>query len=298
MPYEMPPYRPPSEASSLLLRVTRGCPWNKCAFCDMYKDLKFEIRPVDDVKRDIDTALAIYGSSTKRVFLGDSNTILMKTDKLIEILKYLNKRFPQLERVTSYGRAVTLAKTRSLEELKKLLEAGLKRLHVGLETGDNELLKYITKGATAEEMVSAGLKASEAGFELTFYVILGLGGKDRSVMHAVNTAKVLNKVNPTHIRFRTLMLRENTPLQALAKTGEFKPASPLEILKETKMIIENLNVESIILSDHASNYTQISGKLPREKDNILEYLNILITTIEASPELSNRILTPEGLRHL
>jgi len=297
-PYELPPYRPPSEANSLLLRVTRGCPWNKCGFCAMYKKMRFEVRMVDEVKEDIDTAMKVYRGSTRKVFLGDSDSIIIKTSRLVEILDYMNKAFPNLERITSYGRAATLCRQRTMEELRMLNEAGLKRLHVGLETGDEELLRYINKGAAVEEMVKAGLKALDAGFELTLYVILGLGGRDRSKKHAEETARVLNKINPTHIRVRTLAIKPHTPLYEKMSSGEFKTASSLEVLKETRLLIQNLNVTSHFYSDHVSNYLPINGKLPEDQNQILGYLDLVIDVLEASPELTKKILTPEYLRYL
>ena len=174
--YDFPPFRPPSEANSLLLRVTRGCPWNRCTFCSMYKGMKFEIRPIEEVLGDIESARDLYGDRVRTVFIGDSNSLVVKTEMLVKILNTLLSSFPHIERVTSYARARTIAK-KPLEDLIKIRQAGLDRLHVGLETGDRDLLKEIEKGATPEEMVEAGIKAREAGFEYSLYVLLGLGAR-------------------------------------------------------------------------------------------------------------------------
>ena len=156
--YDFPPFRPPSEANSLLLRVTRGCPWNRCTFCSMYKGMKFEIRDLEEILGDIELARDLYGDRIRTVFIGDSNSLVVKTEMLVKVLNSLFSSFPHIERVTSYARAKTIAK-KPLEDLIKIRQAGLTRLHVGLETGDRELLKEIEKGATPEEMIEAGRKS-------------------------------------------------------------------------------------------------------------------------------------------
>src|SRR4030042_5763956 len=176
--YDFPPYRPPSEAYSLLLRVTRGCPWNKCLFCSMYKDIPFERRPLEEIKEDIEAAAQLYGESARTAFVGASNSLVVKTELLCEVLRSLYASFPHLERVTSYARARTIAK-KDLDDLKQLRKAGLVRLHVGLETGDAKTLAFIQKGATPEEMIEAGRKAKEAGFALSLYILLAIGGQQR-----------------------------------------------------------------------------------------------------------------------
>jgi len=292
--YDFPPFRPPSEAGSILLRATRGCPWNRCAFCVMYKGMRFSRRPVEEIKRDIMVAMSIFGPRPT-MFIGDSNSLVMKTEELVEVLRFARKVFPGLRRVTSYARAKTILH-KPLDDLVALREAGLTRLHVGLETGDDQLLKYMCKGATAGEMVEAGRKAVEAGFELTEYVILGLGGKDGWKRHASETAKALNRINPTFIRVRTLVPIPGTPLYEKVASGEFKASSPLEVLKETRLLIEELNVSSWFLSDHVSNYLPVNGKLPDEKEDLLNFLDIHIDILESNPELGRGLLQPEHLR--
>lgn len=168
--YDYPPYRPPSEAGSLLLRVTRGCPWNQCAFCSMYKDAPFERRPLEEIFQDIETAQRVHGPRVRTVFIGDSNSLILDSETLAKILGHLYQHFPSIERVTSYARARTLCK-KSPDELRQIREAGLTRLHVGLETGDAGLLKEIKKGATPEQMVEGCVRAKEAGFEMSLYVL-------------------------------------------------------------------------------------------------------------------------------
>lgn len=292
--YDFPPFRPPSEAESILLRVTRGCPWNKCAFCIMYKGMRFSRRPLEEIKRDIVAAKSIFGPRPT-MFIGDSNSLVMKTEELVEVLRFAREVFPGLKRVTSYARAKTILH-KPLEDLVALREAGLTRLHVGLETGDDQLLEYMCKGATAEEMVEAGRKAMKAGFELTEYVILGLGGRDGWERHALETAKALNRINPTFIRVRTLVPIPGTPLHEKVARGEFKVSPPLEVLKETRLLIERLNVSSWFLSDHVSNYLPVNGKLPDEKEDLLSFLDLHIDILESDPELGRRLLQPEDLR--
>jgi len=321
---ELPPYRPPSEAGSLLVRVTRNCPWNRCTFCSMYKGEKFELRSVEEVKRDILSLKAItegikewarrngWGEQVgqvarangvywlddkgeaKTAFLGDSNSIIMRAEQLAEGIEFLYQTFPMLERVTSYGRAHTVLRKKP-GELKRLKEAGLSRLHLGLETGDDELLAYMEKGATADGMIEAGRKVKESGISLSEYVLLGLGGSDRWKQHALGTARVLNAINPDFIRVRTLIIRPESPLWQKKEQGEFKPSSPEEILRETRLLIENLDVTSQFVSDHVSNYLPLDGKLPQDKDALLKSIDIVL---ETPPELRKGILQQESLRHL
>src|SRR4030067_1969862 len=231
--YDSPPYRPPSEAYSLLLRVTRGCPWNKCLFCSMYKDIPFERRPLEEIKEDIEQAARLYGESARTAFIGDSNSLVTKTELLSEVLRSLYASFPRLERVTSYARAQTIAK-KDLDDLKQLRKAGLVRLHVGLETGDAETLEFIQKGATPEEMIEAGLRAWGAGFELSLYILLGIGGIRRWKEHADGTARVLNKIDPHFIRVRNLVPQPGSPLHEMKQRGEVRGPSPGLVLAEER----------------------------------------------------------------
>ncbi len=267
--YDPPPYRPPSEASSLLLRVTRGCPWNQCTFCSMYKSLRFEKRPVDEVLRDIDSLCEFSGAGAPTVFIGDSNSLVLDTKTLVEILQHLHKAFPSVQRVTSYARARTLSK-KSVEELKEIRQAGLTRLHIGLETGDPELLEAIKKGATPEQMVKGALRAKEAGFEVSLYVLGGIGGEKKWEQHAEGTAKVLNQVGPHFIRIRTYVPTPFSSLWDKVQEGSFELASAETILKEQRRLIEYLNVRSEYLSDHISNYVPVYGQLPKDQASMIE----------------------------
>jgi len=310
--FEQGPIRPPSEAKSLLIRPTRNCPWNKCAFCHTYRDTRFELRSVEEIKKDIDAVrdLAdrigeiswklgqggkvndpvvsqIFGNETlfsetlrhvaawlyfggQTVFLQDADTLVMKTDNLLDVLSYLKEKFPGIRRVTSYCRSRT-ARHKSVEDLKRIREAGLVRIHVGLESGCDDVLKFIRKGVTAADHIEGGQRLVAAGISLCEYVMPGLGGQRWSREHAVETARVLNAINPDHIRMRTLSVRRGTALYEMMQQGEFQPIGDEEILKEISLFIGHLDgIESRIVSDHILNLLEeLEGKLPEDKEKLL-----------------------------
>ena len=306
MQFETPPYRPPSEAYSLLVRATRNCSWNRCGFCYgvHWNRNKLELRPVEDIKQDIlamkaladditqwaekigywdriDQVAATNGvlwltnDGVKTAFIGDSDSLIMKTLDLVEVLEFLYQTFPTLERVTSYARAKTVLR-KTPEELKQLHQAGLTRFHLGLETGDDELLKFIDKGATADEMIEAGKRVKEAGISLSEYVILGMGGEDRWREHAEGTARVLNAIDPDFIRVRTLIVFPGTPLYEAVERGEFKQLSSEGVLREERLLLELLEVNSEFVSDHVSNHLPINGKLPGTKEHMIKQIDAVL----------------------
>ena len=298
MPYELPPIRPPSEAYSLLIRAMRGCPWNYCTFCPVYKGFprKNTIRSVAEVKEDIDEIRAEvdhlhlqgYEGEPRTAFVADSNAIVIKTEDLTQIVSYLYQVFPSLERITSYGRAKTVL-SKKPDELEKLREAGLTRLHLGLETGDDEVLRRVKKGATAAEMIEAGSKAKEAGFELSEYVMPGLGGKSASRQHVQGTARVLNAIDPHYIRVRSLMLVPGTPLWDEYAAGEFAPLSRYEVLAEIGALIEGLDVTSRVCFDHHANPPIFRQdwegyKFPEEKAAVLELIERALEAMRQARE--------------
>ena len=292
--YDFPPFRPPSEADSLLLRVTRGCPWNRCTFCSMYKTMEFEIRDLEEVLGDIELARDLYGDRISTVFIGDSNSLVVKTEMLVKILNTIFSSFPSIVRITSYARAKTIAK-KPLEDLVKIYQAGLTRLHVGLETGDRELLKEIEKGATPEEMIEAGRKAKEAGFEYSLYVLLGIGGEKKWDQHARGTAKVLNQIDPNFIRVRTFIPQLGSQLYKAMGEGRFQSACPETILKETKLLLEELHVTSQFVSDHVSNLLPLHGKLPEEKERMIQMIDDALRSLKEDDLLGEEM---EMRRHL
>ncbi|MCK5558860.1 MAG: radical SAM protein [Candidatus Hydrogenedentes bacterium] len=288
--YEMPPYRPPSEALSVLIRVTRGCPWNRCAFCPMYKGSRFQKRPVGEVKRDIEIAARLYPDA-RTAFLGDADSIIIPVEQLEEILQHLYRCFAKLERVTSYGRAKTVLR-KPIEELRRLSAAGLTRLHVGLESGDDETLKKVTKGFTAAQAIEAGLKVKDAGISLSEYVLIGLGGKERYKEHAESTAGTLNRIEPDFIRIRTLVVIPGTQLASMLDEGNFSPCSTLELLEEERLMIEHLDgIESTFTSDHVSNLLPLDGKLPQDKSDMIHHLNETIESVRRTGWEPARLLS-------
>ena len=306
--FELGPIRPPSEAYSLLIRVTRNCPWNRCKFCPTYKGKKFELRSVEEIKQDILTVKAIqdklkeiswksgYGGRVEEAaqailnnppneaffnvalwlyyggtsaFLQDANSLIMRTNELVEVIRFLKQTLPTITRVTSYGRSKTAAKKR-LEELIELREAGLSRLHIGLESGYDPVLEYMDKGVTAAEHIKGGKNIVESGISLSEYVLLGLGGKGMWREHATETAKVLNQINPDFIRVRTLTIKPGMPLYDEVKNGNFIRETEEEIIEEEKIFIENLDCQSNFVSDHITNLLQeTEGKLPEDKEKML-----------------------------
>ena len=298
MPYTVGPIRPPSEAHSLLVRVTQNCPWNRCEFCSAFKGQRFRIRPVEDVKDEIlaaqrlvdDTCrwaensgytvgqvaqlngfLWLHDDGVRNAFLQDSDSMTMKTEPLAEILEFLCGAFPALEKVCTYARAKTVHR-KTPQELKRLRNAGLSRLHIGLETGDDELLAYVQKGVTADEQVQAGRKAVAAGFEVSEYFMPGLGGRERWEQHAHNSARVLNEVNPRFIRLRTFHPAPGTPIYEKARREEYHVQSVAGVLNEVRTFVEALEVTSdLVTSDFAWNFYlgEVDGKLPEEKEKVL-----------------------------
>lgn len=287
MPYELPPMRPPSEARSLLIRVMRGCPWNYCTFCSAYKDVprKTLMRSVAEVMSDIDEMRKEgdelrdqgYVVAPRTAFLADANAIIIKTADLVQIVAHLLEAFPSLERVTSYGRAKTVL-NKDPDELRELRKAGLNRLHLGLESGDDGVLKRVEKGASSDEMIAAGLRVKETGFELSEYVMPGLGGRENSRAHVEGTARVLNAVDPHYTRVRSLILAPGTPLHQEYEAGEFQAMSMLDMAHEIRALVERLEITGRLCFDHFSNPPFLRQdwegyKFPEEKEEVLSTID-------------------------
>jgi radical SAM superfamily enzyme YgiQ (UPF0313 family) len=263
MRYEGQIYRPPVEASSLIIQATIGCPWNRCAFCAMYKDRKFRTRPVADVLADLDAARAVH-RSVPSLFLADGNTISLPTDDLLAILGHAHAVFPELAHVGTYGGAKFIIR-KSVAELAALRDAGLSTVYLGLESGDDETLARVQKGVTAAEMIEAGTRLREAGFPVSLYVLVGLGGKDRWREHALGTAAVINAIRPAIVRPRTLYVQEGTPLWYRRQRGEFVEAGPGEALQEVRLLLDSIIVPVQLASDHITNYLPLYGRLPDDR---------------------------------
>jgi len=281
--YCEPVYRPPSEAYSLLIQATEGCTF-RCTFCVSNIGKKFKVRPVEDIKRDIDTALDIYGRDVRRIFFLDGNAMVMPYMQLLEITKYAFKRFQTLQRVSVYAHAHDILE-KSDKELRNLAEAGLRMAYIGIETGNNDLLKKIRKQQTADGIVRAFHKCFKAGITPSGTIILGLAGNDKDISfrHIKDTAALVNRASPTHvvksesmpvwyISCLTLMIPQGTTVYTDMQQGRLVPMRPDEILQEMKIFIEHITVDvqnCIFRSNHASNYLAVKGTLIEDKEAIL-----------------------------
>ncbi|MCK4368476.1 MAG: radical SAM protein [Dehalococcoidales bacterium] len=274
--------RPPSEANSFLLPVTIGCSHNKCTFCGTYTGVKFRIRPLEDIKRDIDKVAQHYSWSLRRVFLEDGDALIAPQPRLVEVLKYLNKKFPHLDRIGTYA-TPQAALIKSIDELKELNRLGLKIAYMGVETGDEELLKKIDKGASYDQIVEAGRKIRQAGITLSVTVILGLGGVEGSQNHALKTAQILSDIDPDFAGALTILLVPGTPLHRDWEKGKFSLISPFQSLEELRLIIQTSSFTNCFFTaNHASNYLPIKARLPQQKAAVLKLIDEVLATKDMS----------------
>lgn len=283
--------RPPSEANSYILQVTYGCSHNKCTFCPTYLDKPFKIRPIKEILEDIDTACKVM-PETRRVFLADGNALVLMTKQLIPILDALDKAFPQLQRIGIYANAKDiLAKTN--QELMELRRKKLAIIYIGLESGSNEVLKRVNKGATAEEIIKAVIKVQEVGFKVSVIGLLGLAGITLWKEHAEATGHAVSAMSPRFFSLLTVMVAPGTALHEQQDQGVFILPQPLEMLKEMRVIIENTDVHAgcIFRTNHASNYLALEGRLPKDKERLLQ-------TIDSALSQGESNLRPEYLRGL
>lgn len=282
--YVEPVFRPPSEAKSLILPVTNGCSWNKCTFCEMYTQpqKKFKARKPEDVRKDIENASKNLGG-VKRVFLADGDAMVLPTRRLVEILDELNAAFPELQRVSSYCLPRNLAK-KNVEDLKQLKEAGLRILYVGMESGDDEVLQRINKGETWESTRSALLKIREAGLTSSVMVLNGLGGETLSRQHAINTATLCNETQPDYLSTLVVSFPQGEERFRKGFGEDFIPLSQQGLFEEIRTFLEHLELErTVFRSDHASNYLVLKGNLGRDKQKLLDQVNLAITSPGAVP---------------
>jgi radical SAM superfamily enzyme YgiQ (UPF0313 family) len=275
--YEQGVIRPPSEAQSLLVRVTRNCPWNQCVFCPAYKGTKFSRRTVEEIKRDIDAmAREFKGYSwVESAFLQDADSLVLSTADLLEILHYLKEKFPSIKRITSYARARTL-KRKSVDELKQLKEAGLNRIHIGMESGSATVLKLIKKGLTPDEIIEGGQHVVEAGISLSEYIMPGIGGRSHSEEHARETARLLNAIKPDFIRVRTFAMHPLSPMVKMVEEGTFVPMNDQEMVAEIRILVDCLEPMHSYFScnDFSLNLLmQVDGYLDEKKENMLRELD-------------------------
>lgn len=272
MRYEGVVYRPPSEARSLIVQVTIGCAHNTCTFCNMYKAKQFRVRKMEEIMADLEEAHRGYGAYVDRVFLADGDALIMKTEDLMTILEAVNRLFPNVNRVASYGTAQDILR-KSEEELRQLKEAGLGIVYVGAETGDNEILEYIHKGVTAEEVIAAGQKLKRCGIQTSVTLISGLGGRGKVEEHALSCAKLISQMNPEYASFLTLRLYEGTPMYEDVVTGRFQRITADEIADEMKIFLDNVDSPGTVFrTNHASNYVVLAGNLNEDIPDMMETL--------------------------
>lgn len=311
--FEVGPIRPPSEADSLLLRITRNCPWNKCTFCGLYKGQKFSLRSSEHIIKDIDSikfcvdrlkgtqnpdsnqqreelnslknelgekgywayysSLNWYKAGMKSIFLQDANSLIIKPQEMLKILTHIRKQFPEVERITSYSRSQTISRI-SDEKLKQIADAGLTRIHIGMESANDNILKLVKKGVDKQTHIVAGKKVKKAGIELSEYYMPGLGGLEYSKENALDTADAINQINPDFIRIRTLAVPNETELANDYKNGMFSRTNDTQMVEELLLFIENLDgITSTIKSDHVLNLIpEFEGTLPQDKNKMIDAL--------------------------
>lgn len=271
--YDTPVFRPPSEAESFILRVTRGCAHNSCTYCNMYRGVKFEKLSDDQIMRQIAMAYSTDAEGVRRVFLADGDALVLPTERLLNILAVLKKYFPNLERVSSYAAPRDIL-AKSVEELTELRRAGLALLYYGMESGDAQTLKDIRKGVNDKQSIEVGKRVIAAGMKLSIMIILGIAGKEGSTRHALATAHAINEIKPTMLSALSLMLYRGSELKEQFERGEFHPLTPAQLMEELKLIMEHVDLPEsehmIFRSNHVSNYIRLAATLPRDKEQLLK----------------------------
>ena len=270
--YDTPVFRPPREAESFILRVTRGCAHNSCTYCNMYRGVKFEKLSDEQIMRQIAMAYSTDAESVRRVFLADGDALVLPTERLLKILSVLKKYFPHLERVSSYSAPRDIL-GKSVEELTELRQAGLTLLYYGMESGDARTLKDIRKGVNDKQSIEAGKRVIAAGMQLSIMIILGIAGKEGSTRHALATAHAINEIKPTMLSALSLMLYRGSELKEQFERGEFHPLTPAQLMEELKLIMEHVDLPEsehmIFRSNHVSNYIRLAATLPRDKEQLM-----------------------------
>jgi len=289
--YEGQLYRPPSEADSLILQATIGCSYNRCTFCAMYRDKRFRVRPIEELRREIEWA-ARHAGPVRKVFLADGDALVAKSTFLLDVLSALRVAFPDLQRVSCYASPQSL-QVRKVDEMVLLREAGLTQYYLGIESGDDEVLKRLEKGVDASEMIRVANKAHEAGIKLSTMILLGAGNRARSREHARESARVVNAIQPRFVSTLVMTPVEGTPLWDEARRGEVDELSPVELARELREFVAGLELEGTVFrSNHASNYLALGGNLPKDKARILAALDAVLARPEQAP------FAPEWMRGL
>jgi len=291
MQYEGPIIRPPSEAHSLILQVTVGCSHNRCTFCPAYKAKRFRIKDAEAIRQDIDEAGAC-SPGVRRIFLADGDALIIPQPQLLEIMNHLHLRFPAAQRIGTYANVKGILQ-KSVAELKELKARKLGIMYLGIESGDEETLAAVHKGTTCDSIAEATARVKDAGIKLSVTVLLGVGGRERSLIHARETGRLLTRVQPDYVGALTLMLVPGAPLYDAAQSGSFALPSPFELLRELKTMIEESDLNHcLFFSNHASNYFPVKARLPRDKKACVQVLDKVLNQHDGAA------LTPEHLRAL
>ncbi|MCL2391341.1 MAG: B12-binding domain-containing radical SAM protein [Oscillospiraceae bacterium] len=269
MTYEGSIYRPPSEAYSLIIQVTIGCSHNECTFCEAFKAKKFRVRPFESVLEDLREARRYY-RHVERIFFADGDAMCLSTEALLCLLGAVKDIFPECSRVGVYSRATQIL-NKSMQDLMRLQQAGLGIVYIGAESGSNEVLKRVKKGETAEDIIKAVQKAESAAIKTSVTFVLGLGSKELMAEHAVKTGEMISKMGASYVGLLTLILTPEAPLYADAQSGDFLLISPGESIDELEIILEHTNCfkQTVLRSNHASNWLALKGTLPQDRDRML-----------------------------
>lgn len=275
MQYEGTLYRPPSEAYSLIIQVTIGCAHNRCTFCNMYREKKFRVRTREEIMGDLDECRDYYGDRVRRVFFADGDALVVKTEMLLELLYYVHKNFPHVERISSYGTAKDVLK-KSEEDLKALAAAGLELIYIGAESGDDRVLEHIKKDVTAADIIAAGQKLKRCGLKTSVTLISGLGGRRGIRDHAIKSARLITGMNPEYASFLTLRLYEGTQMNEEVKRGEMELITPDEIVEEMELFLSHVDSPGTVFrTNHASNYVVLAGTLNEDIPRMLTELELV-----------------------
>ena len=289
--YEGTLYRPPSEANSLILQATLGCSYNECTFCAMYRDKRFKVRPIEELRSEIRWAAQQMGD-VRKVFLADGDALIAKTRFLEDVLDELNAHFPALRRVSCYASPQAL-QVRSVEDMARLREKGLVLYYLGIESGHDDVLTRLDKGVDAAEMIRVANKATDAGVKLSTMILLGAGNRAGSMDHARESARVVNAIQPRFLSTLVMTPVEDTPLWDEAERGEVDELDPLELARELRELLRHLELTGTIFrSNHASNYLTLKGSLPKDRDALVDVLDKVL----ANPEQAHFV--PDWLRGL
>jgi radical SAM superfamily enzyme YgiQ (UPF0313 family) len=287
MRYEGKIYRPPSEADSFILQATIGCSWNHCTYCDMYRDKTFRVRDLDETLADIRTAADGFGKNVTKVFVADGDALVLDLSHWEAILPACRDAFPRMKRVSAYATAMNINE-KSDDELRRLRELGLSLLYMGPETGDNATFKRIAKGSNFDDHVEAARRAHDAGMQVSAIFLLGAGGTERTKEHAEGSAKLITAMNPEFVSALTLTIVPGTPIAKMQAKGKFTLPSVTRMLEELRTMVAGASpTDSVFRTNHASNYLPLAGRLPQDRERIVEALDKALSgEIALRPEWS------------